>query len=74
MASFLLDGQPVTVKTASELVTIMHANSLAQSADDQAFMEDVAERMLKQGDHKIRTSSPEAFVNDLVGCGYLKEV
>jgi hypothetical protein len=72
MASFILDGQHVTVKTAAELVDIMHANSFAQAADDQAYMEDVAERTVLQDGAKIRTTSPEAFVNDLVAHGLIK--
>lgn len=74
MATFMLDHQKITVCTATELVTIMHANSLAQSADDQAFMEDVAERTITQSGVKIRTSSAEAFVNDLAEHGLLKVI
>ena len=68
MPTFILDNQAlmVTVKTAAELVTIMHANALAPAADDKAYMEDVAERAAVQNGSKIRTYSAEAFVNDLV--------
>ncbi len=74
MATFMLDGQMVTVKTAAELVTIMHDNSFVQSADDQAYMEDVSERTITQSGAKIRTTSAEAFVNDLVEHGLLKVI
>lgn len=74
MASFLIDGQVVTVKTADELVTIMHAGSRTPAADDKAYMLDVSDRTVLQNGGKIRTNSPEAFVNDLVFHGFLKVV
>lgn len=65
----------VYVSSASELVKIMHANSLAQSADDQAWMEDVAERTLDPLKKiALRTHSPEAFVNDMARHGLIQYV
>lgn len=66
MPAFILDGQRVEVKTAAELVSIMHANSYTPAADDKAYMMDVSDRTVLQSGDKIRTTSPEAFVNDLV--------
>jgi hypothetical protein len=66
MATFILDGQRVTVATAQELVGIMHANSRTPAADDKAYMMDVSDRTVLQSGDKIRFDSAEAFVNDLL--------
>ena len=72
MATFIVDGHPVKVSTAIELVRYMHENSRTQAADDKAYMLDVADRTILQSGGKLRTDSPEAFVNDLVGAGLLE--
>jgi len=50
----------------------MHECSRTQAADDKAYMLDVSERSVTQSGAKVRTSSPEAFVNDLVQYGFLE--
>jgi len=66
-ATFILDnGQRVQVGSAAELVQLMHAIARTQAADDKGYMLDVADRVRLQHDVTIRTSSAEAFVNDLV--------
>lgn len=72
MATFILDHQRVTVKTAAELVSIMHANSRTPAADDKAYMMDVSDRTVLQSGDKIRFGSPEEFINDLIKHGLLK--
>ena len=73
MATFILDhGERVTVERAAELVSIMHAASRTPAADDVAYMMDVSDRTVLQSGDKIRTDSPEAFVNDLVRHGLVK--
>lgn len=71
MATFLIDGQKVTVERADELVAIMHENSRTPAADDKAYMMDVADRTVLQDGGKLRTGSPEEFVNDLVRHGFI---
>lgn len=66
MAVFIIDGQRVEFSKAADLVAYMHANAFAQAADDVAYMLDVSDRTVLQSGEKIRTTSPEAFVNDLV--------
>lgn len=70
----LADGRTIEAKSASELITQMHLHSLAQAVDDQAYMEDVADRTILQDGGKVRTSSPEAFVNDLIMHGLIKVI
>lgn len=74
MATFLLDGQTITVKSAEELISVMHASSRTPAADDKAYMMDVSDRTALQSGYRIRVDSPQAFVNDLVHCGLVKIV
>ena len=75
MAKFQLsDGHKVEVHNAQELIEIMHANSLTEAADDKAYMMDVVERAKMTNGAIIRTSSAEAFVNDLIKAGLLEIV
>lgn len=73
MTTFIVDGEHITVATASELVKIMHANSRTPAADDEAYMMDVSDRTVLQDGGKIRTNTPEQFVNDLVQHGFIKK-
>lgn len=74
MATFLVDGERVTVKSAAELVSYMHGTSFTPAVDDEAYMLDVADRTVLQDGGKLRTGSPEEFVNDLARHGFIKAV
>lgn len=74
-ATFILaDGQTVQASNAAELVAQMHQASRTEAVDDKSYMMDVAERTALQSGHAIRTSSHEAFVNDLLKYDLIKVV
>jgi len=70
--TYLIDGCRYRASTAACLVRLMHTMSRTPAADDQAWMEDVAERTVLQDGGKVRVCSPEAFIADLISCGLIK--
>ena len=68
------DGLVLQAKNAAELVTMLHSSSYSQAENDQAWMQQTAERTEEQTGSTIRTASPAFFVHDLIQLGLLKEL
>jgi hypothetical protein len=74
--TYIFDGHKITASSASHLVAIMHSHSFSPAVDDQAYMEDVAERICRErgAGSSIRTDAAVHFVEDLIADGHLKVV
>jgi len=58
--------------TAAEIVAEMHATSFSPSANDKAWMREVADRAYTQTNHDIDSSSPDRFISGMLEAGLLK--
>lgn len=67
------DGHTYEARDAAHLVNLMHQRSFGHFANARDYMRDMAERMqLIDIKAHIATTSPQAFVNGLIACGFLK--
>jgi hypothetical protein len=65
------DGQVLKTISAAEVVSELHGLSFSPCADDQEFMVQTAERVSVQFEKRVRSDSPEHFVEDLIAAGLL---
>jgi hypothetical protein len=68
------DGMILTATTAEELVSKLHAMSLAQAKNDEAWMEDVAQRTWQSTGKSLRWGYAADFIEDMLATGLLKEL
>lgn len=67
------DGEKYEAGSAKEFVALLRRTSRAPSRDVSAFMKQASKRALIQNGAHIRTSSPIAFVRDLVKAGLVTQ-
>ena len=68
------DGHEIQADTPKELVSKLHASSFAPEADDYKFMLHMAGRVWVSRQVALNTESFDAFVQDLIKTGIIKEV
>jgi hypothetical protein len=69
---YTIDGQRYEVQDAKELVSQMRDAHMTPFTSDAEFMRHSAKKAEEQSGQKVRVSSPEAFVEDLLIAGLLK--
>jgi len=70
----LIDGGVITAETAPEFVTALREGSkFDNEPPNEAYMLRFAERYKIQSGVEVSTDSEEAFFNDLLEAGYMKE-
>ncbi|MCF0235619.1 MAG: hypothetical protein HUK09_02710 [Bacteroidaceae bacterium] len=68
----LRDGGRITAATAAEFVKELHAGSFFDNeGTDEAYMVRFAARHQVSTGRLVRTDTPEHFVEDLKGTGYI---
>ena len=66
------DGRVYEAATAAALVDRLRALSFLEHGDAADFMAQVAANCAAWDGSDVRAGSAEAFVEDLVGCGFLQ--
>lgn len=72
MTTYTVGDDHIQAANARELVQKMHALSRSPAENDKAWMAEVAERISMQSGKKIRSSTSDAFVTDLISVGFIK--
>jgi hypothetical protein len=67
------DGMSLLGQTAAEQIDLLHATSFSPCPNRRKFMAEVASRVLLQTGRRVRTSTPEMFIEDLLAAGMLRE-
>ena len=71
----LQDGGKITATCASQFVTRLREGSRFDfDCSDEEFMSNFADRYKELHGIPISDDSPEAFLHDLITCGYASEV
>lgn len=71
----LQDGGKITVTCASEFVTRLREGSRFDSdCTDEEYMSNFADRYKELHGVSISDETPEAFLHDLISCGYASEI
>jgi hypothetical protein len=69
------DADVLDVKSNEELVELMReVIAFIPAADDQTFMEELAEQVKMESGDDVRTDTKDNFVGDLLAIGFLKKV
>lgn len=70
----MLGGGTITGSDPAELAVALRNSSYTPMDDLASFMADVAKRCaVYDHDAKVRTDTPDHFIEDLVACGFLIE-
>lgn len=69
----LKGGDTIVAATPSEFVTKLHEGSrFDSSGSDEEYMERFAERLRQLEGCRIRTATPEEFLDDLITHGFVR--
>jgi hypothetical protein len=68
------DGIELIGNNPAEIVADLHRHAFEKSANDRAFMAEMQRRVLLQTGKRIRCSSFDVFVSDLIDIGLLLDV